>query len=109
MRALIVKIQYVLWALFRINKPHIGDIVKLKSTGEVFWLVQGVSNPYWDLHNQRMGRVKQVHKSRFKLLHPIKGRIERFNQSYRFQKQNWYSIDVWLNKKMFSRISYKGN
>lgn len=106
MRSLIVKLKYVMWSLSRINKPHLGDLVIVKNTGKKFILIQGVASPYWDLHNHIDGRINRIHSSEFKLINPIRGRIDRFINSYKFQMGNWFRIDT-CNKPLFSRISYK--
>lgn len=109
MRKLVVKLMYVLWALKRINRPHLGDVVV--NSGKTYTLIQGVQSPYWDMiQHTHIGniRINNVHKSTFKLKHPIKGRIERIKQSYEFQMRNWFSIDTY-HKPLFKRISYRGN
>lgn len=105
LRKLVVLIQYVLFALKRVNRPHIGDIVTYK--GKSAMLIQGIMDPYWSLMQDKE-RFDKVHVSEFKLMCPIKGRIYRFKESLKFQLGYWYLIDT--NKsKIFNRISYKSS
>lgn len=108
MRKFIVKLMYARYALSRINKPHLGDFVKMKSSGQRFVLIQGVASPYFDLHNPTDGLVKRVHKSEFCLIKPFWGRVERFFKSYRFMMGSWFLIDTW-NKSLFEKIQYRGS
>ena len=105
LRKLIVIIQYIFWALSRVNKPHLGDVVQIKDSGKIGFLIQGANNPYWDI---LIGSdiINDVHKDKFKLLSPLRGRFHRLKQSYEFQKRNWFLIDN--NKRnLLDRISYR--
>lgn len=105
LRKLVVLIQYGLFALKRINRPHIGDIVIYK--GKSAMLIQGAMDPYWSLM-QDNERVDKVHVSEFKLMFPINGRVERFRESLKFQMGYWYLIDT--NKSnLFNHISYRSS
>lgn len=106
MRKLIVKLNYIIYALKKINKPHLGDFVKYK--GMDCWLVQGVNSPYWDLivfdpTNQEI-RINNVHESQFKISKSPKRLWWSFMHSYSFKMNNWFSNDTY-NKKLFDRIS----
>lgn len=104
MREIEVKARYFLWSLTRINKPHLGDIVIYN--GSEYCLIQGVSDPRWDLlEMSTSNRINGVNKKHFKLKKFFKGRFERILSSYDFQMKNWFRIDI--NKKIFSKISYK--
>lgn len=106
MRKILVKIMYIVYALKKMNDFHVGDVVKIKESGKIGMLIQGVSNPYWDIDIIEF-RVNKVHKDKFKLSNPIKGRLQRIKQSYNFQMRNWCLIDTG-NKPLFKRISYRG-
>lgn len=117
-RALVVRLMYVMYALKNINKPHLGDVVTYK--GLQCMLIQGVQNPFWDLWyegtpiairdvDQVLGddetkeRLNHIHKDDFKL-QPLWKRFKfSFLSSYEFQMSNWYSIDVQKSGK----ISYR--
>jgi hypothetical protein len=111
MRKLIVKIQYAIWAFQKINRPHIGDIVYFK--GLQCTLIQGVSNPYWDLlpmteenlAKEKRQIIKFIHRSDFELQKTFKRNLWAFKSSYKFQMQNWFLIDS--SKPLFSRMAYR--
>lgn len=113
MRKIIVKINYAIWALKRVNKPHIGDFVLYK--GVKCSLIQGVANPYWDLmplttenlEKPKRDVFNQVHVSEFELEKTIKRKLWAFKSSYRFKMQNWFSIDTY-GKSIFAPVSNVG-
>ncbi len=100
MKKLIVKIKYAIWAIERINSPHLGDIVKYK--GEECSLIQGVKDPYWDLlplTKENLAKHKRdiyrdIHYSSFELDKSLKRKWWVFKSSYQFKMQNWFLIDI---------------
>ena len=100
-RKIIVKIIYLIQAIRRINRYHLGDLVI--HAHEEYILTQGVSNPYWNLSGKI--RLTRVHKDRFYLKNPILGRFERVKKYYKFKMDCWYSIDTSFKKSLFSPIS----
>lgn len=109
LRELRVKTSYIIWALKRMMQPQIGDVVKYKE--EECFLIQGVSNPYWDLmptskeNFDRSERIiyKYIHISEFKIDKSVKRKLWSFKIGYRFKMQNWFLIDTW-NKKLLDPI-----
>jgi hypothetical protein len=98
-RPIEVKMCYVLWALKRINKPKIGEIVYHK--GRVGVLLQGVKAPYWDIYFSEGNElnnftiVKHIHENDFRLK-PLWRRFKTsFETSYNFQIGYWYTIDIY--------------
>ena len=110
MRKIIVKIKYAIWAFKKINKPHIGDVVVYES--QKCFLIQGVSNPYWNLipiSNENLNKPKRdifrrVHIGEFCLNKSFKRKMWAFKQSYKFRIDNWLLIDTY-DKSIFSPIS----
>ena len=107
LRGVIVWVQYLLWAIKRINEPHLGDMVVYQD--KKYFLTQGVMKPYWDMVELNGGSsLKRVHEDDFKLCNPIQGYYQRLVTSIRFQLSSWYFIDT-QNKGLFKRISYTGD
>lgn len=110
MRKILVKINYILWAFNKVKQPHLGDIVKYR--GEECSLIQGVSNPYWDLlpmtkenlEKSKRNIYKHIHVSEFQIDKSMKRNWWAFKSSYKFKMQNWFLIDTY-NKNVFDSIS----
>jgi hypothetical protein len=128
LRSISVKIQYLLWAISRIRKPHVGDIVKYQ--GHWCVLIRGsiclattlpkqkqvrnagieCRSTSWELlpctkRNLKKNtprKIKFVHVSHF-IMRPLIFRfIPVICQDFRYQMQNWYGTDM----KRIGLISY---
>lgn len=106
MKGLLIKLKYAYFALCKINRPHLGDIVTYKNVECL--LIQGVQSPYWDLipisemEKQRRTRWNQVHEDLFKL-QPLHKRFKKsFMFTWDFFMGYWYRID--LNKPLFKGV-----
>lgn len=114
LRRIEVKLNYAIWALKRINKPHLGDVVMYKN--EKCSLIQGVSDPYWNLlplNKENLAKSKRdiykhIHVSEFKLEKSFRRYWWAFKTSYKFKMGYWFRIDTW-NRKLFSPISNIGS
>jgi hypothetical protein len=110
LRKLIVKVAYIIYALKKVSKPHIGDEVIYQK--ERCILIQGVNDPNWDLMPSSEENFnfpiriiyKNIHTSKFKLDRSFKRHYWAFKDSYRFKISNWFLIDTY-NKSLFSSIS----
>ena len=95
--------MYAKTALMKINEPKLGDTVKYK--GLECSLIQGVSNPYWDLlplaienlNKSKRDIYRNVHLSEFEL-QPLRKRFKfSFMSTYGFLMRSWYDIDIRKN------------
>jgi len=104
LRNLEVKINYALWAWKRMKQPHLGDVVTYR--GEECSLIQGVSNPYWDLlpmtkenlDKPKREIYKRIHSSEFQLDKSFKRNWWAFKSSYQFKMQSWFLNDTYRKK-----------
>lgn len=100
MKKIKVKLSYVLWALKRIQQPHLGDVVIYKNCN--CSLIQGIASPYWDLmpltkenlDKPKRDIYKRIHESEFKLDKSFKRKWWAFKSSYQFKMDNWFIIDT---------------
>mgnify|MGYP000692882618 FL=1 len=106
-RGLEVKLRYVFWALSKIFKISLGDIVIYNGVECI--IVNGVNNPYWHIKplDGENAKMNSVHQENFKPVLNLKVLLSRFLSKYQFQKRSWYSIDK--TKPLFSRIAYKSS
>lgn len=99
-RKIYIRLQYIKISLQEINKPKLGDIVIYKNIK--CSLIQGVSNPYWDLlpltkkNLDKPNReiYEMVHLKKIKLRPIYKRFIFSFFSTYRFLMVYWYDVDV---------------
>ena len=109
MRKIRVRVMYIIYSIKNINKLKLGDSVMYKN--ERCSVIQGVSNPYWDLLPMSKENLdkpkrdihKRVHQDNF-IMQPLRNRFRfSFLSTYNFLMSNWYYIDV--RKK--GSMSYK--
>jgi hypothetical protein len=78
-------------ALRWIGKINLGD--EVIHQGKRWTLIQGVSNPYWNL--ARDGEyLDYVHHDQFRKVKGLRAAWRSFHAGYRFYMTSWYSIWV---------------
>ncbi len=100
LKKLAVRLSYLSWALERNPEPHLGDVVMYD--GIRCSLIQGVSDPHWDLlpltpeNMESSKRVvfRHVHRDDFLLSQSLRRNLWALRSDYRFKMDYWYSIDV---------------
>lgn len=105
MRKIEVIIKQTIWSIKNIFKPNNYDIVIYNN--QKYYIKSSLTGyNKWSLYekNNEKPIYKNINGKNLKIIHSLKRTIEIFNQNYKFQKNNWRSID--LNKKLGTRLSY---
>jgi len=82
---------FVVYLSFKkVFKLNLGDVVWFN--GKRWTLVQGASDPYWDL--QRGNSRVRVHRRELKKVKSVKNYLRSFRFNYRFYMTSWFELWV---------------
>ena len=102
MRKIEVKIRQIIWSICSIFEPHNYDIVLYK--GDEYFIKSSLTGRNkWNLYSDAI-KFNSIHGTELKILHSMKRCLIIFNQSMKFQKDAWESIDCC--HELGQRLSY---
>lgn len=112
LKGLVLRLQYLIWALSRRKDIHLMDITIYNGVEHL--IINGAGRPYWKVMSLEESNLKRKKRKTFHLLEEnivlkkgLKRNIQVIKQDYNFQMGYWYRID--LNKKGWGMsLKYNG-